>query len=162
MFTVFRGHQGFQGSFYSNTYLIDYTRDRLSFHVTPEPSECQRRCPTGQHADHPQVKNTIKKSSVPIDWKAAAYGSIRCQRKISHRYASAERHPYGLNRGDMRINGSCGRLQWEQDFTASTDGYSILSKGITRPGCVYQRGAGPAQRWAIRHRHACPDSRYIH
>lgn len=154
----------FKWVFYSNTYLIDYTNgDRLSFHgVDQSLQNASAGMSYGNNMQITlQVKNTIKKSSVPIDWKAAAYfwqysDANAKSSTFSYTLQSKEKDIHdGLNRGDIEDQWkSVGGSKWEQDFTASTDGYSIpLPKaGINQDPVVYisEGSAVPVQEcWAI-------------
>lgn len=154
----------FKWVLYSNTYLIDYSNgERLSFHgVDQSLQNVSAGMTYGNNMQITlQVKNTITKSSIPIDWKAAAFFwqySDANAKSATFDYAlqSEEKDIHGdLNRGDIRDKWkSAGSSKWEQDFTASTDGYSIPvpQAGINQDPVVYvsEGSAVPIQEcWAI-------------
>lgn len=149
---------------YSNTYLIDYDNgERLEFNEVDQ--DLQYLHLGMSYGNNMKVtvgvKNTIKKSSVPIDWKALAYAwqysdSNAKSATFSYKLQTTESDIHdGLNRGDIASGWvSLGGSKWYQDFKAESEGYSIpLPKpGINVDPTVYlsEGSAVPVQEcWAV-------------
>lgn len=154
----------FKWVLYSNTYLIDYENGkRLLFTgVDQDLEDLSAGMTYGNHMRITVgVKNTITKSSVPVDWKAAAYFWQYSDHNaktstFTYKLQSAEGDVHGsLSRGDMTGDWeSLGSSKWVHEFSAATDGYSIPvpQAGINQDPTVYisEGSALPVQEcWAI-------------
>lgn len=154
----------FKWVLYSNTYLIDYDNNkRLSFNGVKQDLE---NVSAGMsYGNNMQititVQNTITKSSVPFDWKAAAYfwqysDSNAKSATFAYSLQPDEKDIHsGLSRGDDRSGWkSVGDSKWMQEYTAKTDGYTIP---LPQPGInqdpvvtISEGSAVPVQEcWAI-------------
>ncbi len=154
----------FKWVLYSNTYLIDYDNaERLSFNkVDQDLQHIAAGMTTGNNMQIAvAVTNTISKSSVPLDWKAAAYfwqysDSNAKTSTFAYAIQTAENDIHDdLSRGDMSSQWeSLGGSKWKHDFTASSGGYTIPvpNAGINQDPTVYlsEGSALPVQEcWAI-------------
>ena len=154
----------FKWVLYSNTYLIDYENaNRLSFNsMDQELENISAGMTYGNHMKiSVGVENTITKSSVPFDWKAAAYFW-----QFSDRNAKSSTFGYKLQPSENDIHGSLnrdallrdwlslGNSKWTKEFSATSDGFSIPvpQAGINQDPKVYisEGSALPVQEcWAI-------------
>lgn len=154
----------FKWALYSNTYLIDYENsERLSFNDLNQDLEHVSAGMTyGNNMKiSVGVTNTITKSSVPIDWKAAVYfwqysNSNAKTSTFGYKVQPSETDIHGsLSRGEMSGDWiSLGGSKWKHEFTATTDGYSIPVPGVglnQDPKVYISEGSAlPVQEcWAI-------------
>ncbi len=149
---------------YSNTYLVDYENgDRLEFGgVDQTLQNVYAGMAYGNNMKITmQVTNTITKSDIPIDWKAAVYfwqfsDSNAKTSTFNYMLQTAETDIHDdLERGSMSSGWvSVSDDSWKHDFVASTDGFSIpvSEAGINRDPTIYfsEGSALPVQEcWAI-------------
>jgi len=149
---------------YSNTYLINYEDgNRLSFtYVDQDLEDVSAGMTYGNNMRIAiGVKNTIKKSSVPIDWKAAAYfwqysDSNAKSAAFAYKLQTSKKDIHnGLDRGDSTSGWKwIADSTWEQVFRAETDGFSVPVPpvGLNQDPVLYltEGSAIPVQEcWAI-------------